>query len=146
MPGGEARAMTDGATHRRPLPIGHYVLAGLVALLALFPIAYLTAGVAMVTGRVSGPPAPVDLTIFGWMFILIASTIITTGLLLAGCLAAAGRCLARRAHRTFCLATAALACLLMPFGTALGVLTIVVLRRHSVKRMFGLVEAAAPSD
>ena len=69
--------MTGDAAHLRLLSIVHYVLAGLVALFALFPIAHLTAGLAMVSGRTPGPPPPVDLRIFGWMFILIASTIIT---------------------------------------------------------------------
>jgi len=128
------------------LSIFHYVLAGMVALFSLFPLAHLAVGIAMVHGVFPETSSPVDLRIFGWMFILVASTIITAGLSLAGCLAASGRCLARRAHPTFCVVTAALACLMVPLGTVLGVFTIVVLQRPSVKRMFEPTEATAPSD
>ncbi len=50
-------------------------------------------------------------------------------------------------HYTYCLVVAALECLFMPFGTILGVFTIVVLMRHPLKALFeggeGPVEAAA---
>jgi hypothetical protein len=52
-------------------------------------------------------------------------------------MALAGRAIRRRENYTFCVIVAALSCMLMPFGTVLGVLTIVVLMRPSVKEMFG---------
>ena len=48
----------------------------------------------------------------------------------------AGRFLAQRRHHTFCVTMAAVQCLFMPFGTILGVFTIVVLNRPSVKQLF----------
>ncbi len=47
-----------------------------------------------------------------------------------------GRFLARRQHPTFCIVVSALDCMCMPLGTALGVFTILVLQRPSVKEMF----------
>lgn len=139
-------SMERDVAHVRLLSILHYLLAGCVALFALFPVAHLAVGVAMVTGRLGDASAPFDLREFGWMFILVASTIITAGLAFAGCILFAGRCLARRAHHVFCVVTAALECLVMPFGTVLGVFTIVVLQRPSVKQLFRQPEAATPSD
>ena len=47
-----------------------------------------------------------------------------------------GRFLARRQHRTFCVVISALNCISLPLGTALGVFTIIVLQRRSVKTLF----------
>ena len=56
---------------------------------------------------------------------------------MAACVALAGRELARHGGYTYCLIVAAIECLFMPFGTALGVLTLIVLMRPSVKAQFG---------
>jgi hypothetical protein len=48
----------------------------------------------------------------------------------------AGRFLAQRVYYTFCFVVAALECIFVPFGTILGVFTIVVLQRSTVKEMF----------
>jgi hypothetical protein len=44
--------------------------------------------------------------------------------------------LSERRNPTFIMVIAAIQCLNMPLGTALGVFTIVVLQRASVKRLF----------
>ena len=129
--------MTADDDHLRLLSIVHFVVAGLAALLALFPVAHLVVGVRMVTGGLPEDSRKADLQIFGWMFIFVASAIIICGLAFAACLAMAGRCIARRSHYTFCLVMAALACAFVPLGTVLGVFTILVLQRRSVKQMFG---------
>jgi len=61
----------------------------------------------------------------------------------AVCLALAGRFLAQRRRYYYCLVMAGIACMFMPFGTVLGVFTIIVLLRESVKELFGEGEAAA---
>lgn len=48
----------------------------------------------------------------------------------------AGRFLSQRRHWLFCLIVAGLSCLNMPLGTVLGVFTIIVLNRESVKSLF----------
>ncbi len=116
------------------LEIFHYVVGGLTALFACFPLIHLALGIAMVTGAFGGkspPPA-----VFGWVFIVFALGFILSGWALAGCLVAAGRKLRKRTSWTFCLVVAGLACLMMPFGTILGVFTIVVLLRDSVRVLF----------
>ena len=42
----------------------------------------------------------------------------------------------RRKHYTFCFVMACVECLSVPFGTMLGVFTILVLNRASVKELF----------
>jgi hypothetical protein len=125
------------AEHLKLLSVFHYVCAGLAALFACFPVIHLVIGIAMVTqpgtfGRPgSHPPAFV-----GWFFILIAVVIITCGWIFAALLAWAGRCLSQRKHYMFCFVMAAVSCMFMPFGTVLGVFTILVLVRPSVKTLF----------
>ncbi len=50
----------------------------------------------------------------------------------------AGRKLARRRSWTFCLVVASIECLFMPYGTVLGVFTIIVLLRPTVKELFAV--------
>ena len=55
-----------------------------------------------------------------------------------------GFCLLRRTHRIFSLIVAGLNCLHLPFGTALGVFTIIVLNRHSVQRLYSQLPGKSP--
>jgi hypothetical protein len=106
----------------------------------MFPILHLAMGAALVfaperltSGDGEAPPA-----IVGWVFMLLAGGLMALGFALAACIAVAGRFLAQRRHYMFCLVTAAvMAALFMPFGTILGVFTIIVLMRPSVKAAFG---------
>jgi hypothetical protein len=53
----------------------------------------------------------------------------------AALMVVAGRFLAGRRRRDFCIVIAALACAITPFGTVLGVFTLVVPMRPSVQAM-----------
>jgi hypothetical protein len=117
------------------LSIFHYVVAGMVAFLSCIPFIHLVVGVLFVTGNLdhgkNQPPA-----IIGWVFIAVASAVILSGWTLAALLVSAGRFLKRRVHHTFCCVAAGVACMFMPLGTALGVFTLIVLMRPSVKALF----------
>ncbi len=131
----------DDANQLRVLSIFHYVVAAITALFSLFPILHLVMGLAMISGRMptdnANPAAnPMDPQLFGWIFVVFAGVFIAGGLLLAGFMAYAGRCLARRRRHTLCLVVAAISCMLMPFGTVLGIFTLIVLMRPSVKAAF----------
>ncbi len=88
----------------------------------------------MVCGAFDGPEAPPPF--LGWFFIIIPGVFILAGWTLAGLIITAGRKLRRRTSHTFCLVVAGVECMFMPFGTVLGVFTIVVLMRDSVKELF----------
>ena len=126
--------MTDDERHLDLLAIFHYVVGGLTALFSCFFLLHVAMGIAMLSGAFDGEDAPPKF--FGWFFILFPSTFIIAGWTLAGFIIAAGRKLRRRVSRTFCLVVAGLECMLMPYGTVLGVLTILVLSKDSVKQMF----------
>ena len=54
----------------------------------------------------------------------------------AGLMAFAGGRLRRRKSRTYCLVAAGIACMFMPFGTVLGIFTIITLTKPSVIQLF----------
>jgi hypothetical protein len=89
----------------------------------------------------SGPPAAL-----GWVFIAVGGGIMLVLWTLAGCLLFAGRCLARQKAYMFCFVVACLSCLQMPLGTLLGVFTLIVLSRPSVKDRFEAVRHGADPD
>jgi hypothetical protein len=129
--------MTQNDDHLRLLSIFHYVVGGLAALFSLLPLFHLVLGISfLVAPRVfsnQGTPPP---AFVGWIFIVMAAIAMAVGLSFAGCVIAAGRCLARRRNYLFCLVVAAVECMFLPFGTVLGVFTLIVLMRESVKPMF----------
>lgn len=129
--------------HLRLLAIFHFVCAGLVALCACLPLIHLALGAMMLFApEIFGPGKGEPPRIIGLLFVLIAGLFIALGWTLAGLLAWAGRCLQRRKAYTFCLVMAAIACVFMPLGTVLGVFTILVLMRPTVKVLFN---QAAPA-
>ena len=118
------------------LAIFHYVAAGLGALFSSFPILHIIFGIAMLSGVMDTPDAPQPPAIFAWFFILFPACFILFGWATAVCVAYAGHCLQRRKNYIYCLVIAGVACMFAPLGTALGVFTIIVLLRESVKELF----------
>src|SRR6266496_1341209 len=58
------------------------------------------------------------------------------------CILIAGRSLAKHTRYWFAFVMACIECLFIPFGTILGVFTIIVLSRESVKTLFGIAGEA----
>src|SRR5512139_1609826 len=122
------------AEHLRMLSVGHYVLGSVMAVFSLLPVLHVAMGAAIVSGTFAPPsPASGPAVLFpravGWMFIVLGSTCIATGLTLGIGVVWAGRYLAQRRRWWFCAIVSALACLFMPLGTLLGVLTLVTITR-----------------
>jgi len=122
------------------LSIFHFIVAGLAGLFACFPIFHLAIGISMLVGgflpNEASANAPFPFALFGLMFTLIPALIILSGWAFAICLALAGYFLSKKQHYLFCLVMAGICCVFMPFGTVLGVFTMVVLMRPSVKGLF----------
>jgi hypothetical protein len=135
--------MNQELEHLRLLGVFHYVVGGLLALFACLPIIHLVLGLVMIlapekmTSHGSPPPQflGVIFTIFGAGAVLVGWTV-------AACLIAAGRCLQQPRRYTFCFVMACVACAFMPFGTVLGVFTLMALSRPEVKALFA--PAGAP--
>ncbi len=133
--------------HLKLLSLFYYISGGLTAFFACIPLLYVFLGLMIVFGseqfassKSGGPPE-----FIGWFFVLIGGTIVILGWLFAIAKIYAGRCISKRKNRIFCLIIAGLSCLVIPYGTVLGVFTFIVLMRDSVKLLFApnkAVEAA----
>jgi hypothetical protein len=85
------------------------------------------------------PPPP---AFVGYMFAAMGGCIVLLGWTLGGLTILSGRYIAKRRRRTFSMIIAGINCISIPFGTLLGVFTILVLSRPTVR---GMYLEAAPS-
>jgi hypothetical protein len=138
--------MEEDLQYLKLLSFFHYVVGGMAALFAFTPLLCVAIGMLVI-----GIPAPFDFagqglpTFIGWTLIVIGSVLEVLGWIFAFCIILAGRYLARQVHYTFCIVMAALECIFMPFGTVLGVFTVVALASTAVKEMFERTTVSKPT-
>jgi len=135
--------MNQDAEHLRLLSIFHYVVAGLAALFSLFPLLYTTIGAIFIFAARHGTPKPgeeLPPEFLGWIFAIVGLLLFLLGIAMAICILIAGRCLSRNKHYTFALVMACIECLFIPFGTILGIFTIIALLREPVKELFAATQ------
>jgi hypothetical protein len=126
--------------HLKLLSLGYMISAGISAFFSLFGLMYMAMGILMgaaishfpVAGNTGGPPP----AFVGWIFGGIGFVIFVLMILMAALKFRVAICIKNRMSRTFCMVVAGISCLGIPYGTILGVLTLVVLERESVTRMF----------
>ena len=129
--------------HLKLLAIFHYVVAGLavagIGLLILhFAIMSVFLDNPAMWKNSPNPPPREFFAIFKWIYLAAGLCLILAAIsnLLSGLF------IRDRKHRTVSLVIAALNCLQIPFGTVLGVFTIVVLVRDSVSQLYARPPAA----
>jgi hypothetical protein len=139
--------MNQDREHLRLLAIFHYVVAGLAAFFSFFPLLYTTVGAIFIFAARHGTAKPgeeLPPEFLGWIFAAVGLLLFFLGIAMAICILIAGRCLSRNKHYTFVLVMACIECLFIPFGTILGVFTIIALSRESVWTLFSTGTAQAP--
>jgi hypothetical protein len=138
--------MNQDREHLRLLAIFHYVVAGLAVLFSFFPLLYTTIGAIFIFAARHGTARPgeeLPPEFLGWIFAVIGSVLFLIGLAMAICILIAGRSLAHCKRYSFALVMACIECVFVPFGTILGVFTIVVLSRESVRALFSTATVQA---
>ena len=128
--------------HLDLLSVFHYVVAGLAGCVGLFPIIHLIVGVMVLAGAIHDENGQAPPVLIGAMFVVMPLAFMAVSWSLAIALLLGGRRLKGRRSYQFCFVLAAVECIFMPFGTVLGVFTIVVLSRPSVKEAFSGGRAA----
>jgi len=122
--------------HLRLLTIFYYIWAGVQSLGGLMGLAFIGVGAFIASSpqvaQSNNPPPPW----FGAIFAGIGALVFLSVEGMAALSFFTGRFLSRRQHHTFCVVISALNCLSLPLGTALGVFSILVLQRSSVKVLF----------
>ena len=122
--------------HLRLLTLFHYIQGGIWALTSCIFIVYIFMGLALTFGSFAthghnGPPAAI-----GLIFTVIGTVAVVLGWSWSALTIYAGRCLAQRKHHLFCLVIGGISCIFLPYGTILGIFTIMVLQRPAVQAMF----------
>ena len=152
----EEQPNAEDLEHLSALSIGHYILAG-VALLGGIPTLILgVAGAKLIdevgtdfsmamgeiTGRAGADALGTSPETMAQDLNTLIITMIVSGIVLALLsaihLALVGFKIRQRGWWTFCYLTGWGECIMFPFGTILGIFTIIVLGRPSVKRLFGV--------
>ncbi|HXR48621.1 MAG TPA: hypothetical protein VN784_14390 [Candidatus Limnocylindrales bacterium] len=123
--------------HLRLLRIGYFISAATNLIWVFFPLIYVVMGALMLFGAFDGakpsdaPPKGLGLVI---MSIGIAISLVMASFTVLKLLTA--RAIGKRRYKGLIFATAAISCLGVPWGTALGVLTFLVLSRPSIAAQF----------
>jgi hypothetical protein len=128
-------ATTQDEDQLKLLSILYYVWGGLTACFSCFGLVYslVIGGVLTAASREGNGPPP---WVGGMVFIIVGFAVLFA-IAVAVLTIMTGRYLAQRRSYTFCFVMAVITCLSVPIGTALGVFTIIVLMRPSVKQLFG---------
>jgi type III secretory pathway component EscS len=136
--------MNQDQEHLNMLAVFHYLIAGAVMLLSLWPIADLVIGlvIALFPTGTSGT-ARSSQEVMGLVFLIPGLLSLFFIWFCAAIFFYTGRCLKRRKHSTFCLVVAFVECAFVPLGTILGVFSIIVLTRDSVKPLFAGAQPVA---
>ena len=129
--------LQSDAEHLNLLKIFHYVLGGMSAAFSCLFIFHLSIGWNMVYNRaLFGSSQNTSTLEAGWLLMLTGLSALLIGWSYAALQFYAGKCLAARRKRGLIFVTAAFNCCNMPLGVILGILTIIVMIRPSVKDLF----------
>jgi hypothetical protein len=132
----------------RLLAVFHYVVGGIGFLCACFPIIHVVVFGLMAIrpdlfDRPGAKPQEQEPAILFGVIAISAAIAVLLGWTLAALTVYSGRMIQRRRHRTFSLVMAGFLCMFAPFGTVLGVFTIVVLMCDSVRELYRANEMTA---
>lgn len=126
--------------HLELLSIFHYVVGGVMAIFACMPLIHLSIGLAMMSGTIGNDNGSAPPVWFGMIFAIMGGVFFVIGEAIAALTIYSGRQLKKRTKYMFSFVMGCIMCMFMPFGTILGIFTILVLSRESVKKMYGIEE------
>ncbi len=106
----------------------HYVVGGLQLFMSLLGVFYIVMGVLMGTGALeSGKSTHPEA--MGWVFGGMGVLIAVFCLILGSLSIKAGSNIRKRRKRMFCIVVDAILCMLVPFGTIVGIFGLIMLTR-----------------
>jgi hypothetical protein len=120
------------------LALAHYIVGGVMMMVSCLPLIHVCVGLLFLMGgsgffpETSCAPPP----FFGWLFLLMGFVFFVLAQASSISVIVSGRFLKKRKNYLFSFIVACIACAFVPFGTILGVFTIVVLSRESVKKLY----------
>ncbi|MBW8809413.1 MAG: hypothetical protein JF591_11395 [Lysobacter sp.] len=123
------------ASQLRTLSVLYYVFSMFYLVPLMIGALYAFMGVGLLNGTLPGNTATQD-SASGWVLLGLAVAMFFIAILGGALTLLVARRLSQRRSLTVCIIVAAVSCMQIPFGTALGVFTLIVLNRPSVKAMF----------
>lgn len=126
-------------SHLRLLGIFHYIVGSISMLMSLMPIIHLVIGIIFIvspetmTEQGENPPK-----FIGYLFAGLGAVFFLLGVSFSVCVIISGKYLRSQKRYLFSFIIACIECIFMPFGTILGVFTIIVLSKESVKKLYGI--------
>jgi len=126
--------------HLNLLSTFHYIVGGIGVFFACFPLIHLSIGVAMLTGSIplgtsldnsNQPPEW-----FGMIFAMMGGLFFLLGQATAWCTIYSAKCLKQRKKHTYSFIIACILCMFVPFGTILGIFSIITLNKSEVKDLY----------
>src|SRR5262249_9054532 len=133
------RVVSKDLEHLKLLVTFHYIVAAITAVFCSFPLIHVFIGLFLMLKPepfASGGRTTFPANLFGLFFVGIGGAFVLAGWTLAALTAYAGRCIQRREKYMFCFVVGCVNCLHQPLGIVLGIFTIIVLSRDSVKQLF----------
>lgn len=131
----EAKQSVIDAEHLKLLRWGYFLSAGVTAFFSMFGLFY--AGMALLITSLpvkEGQDAPPEQ--IAWIFAIVGIGMTVVMLAVAAAKLKVAKALRERTSRTFCSVVAVITMFGMPYGTLLGVFTLLVLSRPSVAQAF----------
>ena len=124
------------AEHLRLLRIGYFISAGTNLLWVFFPLIYVAFGMMMIFGPLASGGRDRPPEVVGYFIVFIGLAISTVMAIVTTLKFLVGRAIGERRSKGLILFTAAIMCIAIPWGTALGVLTFLVLTRPTIAAEF----------
>lgn len=120
------------------LAIFHYVLAGLMYLKGTISVIFMGIGTIAVSGVIADQPHDMaeTLVVLGLLFFAAPMIFLVIAWTAATLVLFAGRRIAKRTNLTYCQVIAGLECLCFPFGTILGIISLITLTKAEAKEIF----------
>lgn len=120
------------------IAIFHYVLAALIYLKGVFSFLFIGIGTLAVAGILSDKPDDMHIGLLAVILIFYVGPVLFLCLMwtLATLVLIAGKRISKRTNLMYCQVVAGLECLCVPFGTILGVFSLMKLTKPEVKEAF----------
>ncbi|MCM8533003.1 MAG: hypothetical protein NE330_17680 [Lentisphaeraceae bacterium] len=137
--------MNKDIEHLSLLKVFHYVVGGISCLTACIPLLHVAIGYLIATNQLphegEGNQIPNQ---FGWIFVALGVLAFLLGQMFSICIIFSGRYIQHRKNYMYSFIISCISCMFVPFGTALGICSIIVLSRDSVKKLYEESKAPHP--
>ncbi|MBC8378274.1 MAG: hypothetical protein H8E62_03780 [Planctomycetes bacterium] len=119
------------------ISIFHYVVAAIIYLKGAVAFVFMGIGSIAMMGILADQPADMEaLVVIGLLFFMVPMMFLTVSWTAATLVLFAGRRIANRTNLTYCQIVAGIECLCVPFGTILGIFSLITLTKPENKEIF----------